>query len=84
VNELQSNRFKLNSWFSWLDRPDVNDESKLLNVRQRKNIRWVHSAWEPVDDQCKKLQQLGRTGVLGGSGDLVREREGQLIRKVNF
>jgi hypothetical protein len=25
-----------------------------LNVRQRKNLRQVHSAWEPVDDQSKR------------------------------
>jgi peptidyl-prolyl cis-trans isomerase-like 4 len=33
---------------------DFNKKSKLLNVRQRKNLRSVHSAWEPnrFDNSC--------------------------------
>jgi hypothetical protein len=30
---------------------DFIKKSKFLSVRQRKNLRYVHSAWEPVDDQ---------------------------------
>jgi hypothetical protein len=35
------------------EKGDFNKKSKFLNVHQRKNLRSVHSAWEPVDDQSK-------------------------------
>jgi hypothetical protein len=39
--------------FFFGEKGDFNKKSKFLNVHQRKNLRWVHSAWEPVDDQSK-------------------------------
>jgi hypothetical protein len=38
------------------EKGDFNKKRIFLNMRQRKNLQWAHSAWEPVDDQRKKLQ----------------------------
>jgi hypothetical protein len=51
---LESASAYLNGWILRV-KGDSNKKSKFLNVRQRKSLRLVHSAWEPVDDQSEQL-----------------------------
>jgi hypothetical protein len=48
------------------EKGDFCKNSTFLNVRQRKNLRWVHSAWELVDDQSVIAKDL--TSPQGAAG----------------